>query len=134
MANSNGHGGRRENTGGAREGAGRPKNVADVTLSPARIVSHAQKWKLAEMAVEFAEEAFHGLVTLMRSAENETVRLDAMKEILDRTFGKSPQHVDIAAVKHTEIVYRSAQEIRQELIARGVPQVLLDYDKNSDKP
>lgn len=50
-------------------------------------------------------------------------RLGAMKEILDRTFGKSPQHVDIAAIKHTEIVYRSAAEIRQELLARGVPQV-----------
>jgi hypothetical protein len=31
-------------------------------VEPARIVSHAQKWKLAEMAVEYAEEAFLGMV------------------------------------------------------------------------
>jgi hypothetical protein len=28
---------------------------------------------------------------------------------------------------HTEIVYRSPAEIRQELIDRGMPEVLLDY-------
>jgi hypothetical protein len=38
-----------------------------------------------------------------------------------------PQHIDETALHHTEIVYRSAEQIRQELIARGVPQVLLDY-------
>jgi hypothetical protein len=31
------------------------------------------------------------------------VRLAAMDKILDRTFGKAPQHIDIAAIKHTEI-------------------------------
>ena len=76
------------------------------------------------------KEALDGLVTLMRTAESETVRLGAMREILDRALGKAPQHVDVSAIKHTEIVYRSAEQIRQELIARGVPQVLLDYDKS----
>jgi hypothetical protein len=53
------HGGARENSGGARVGAGRPSGktgndvgrllgATDISLSPARIVSHAQKWKLAE--------------------------------------------------------------------------------------
>jgi len=108
---ANGHGGARAgagapanaSNGGAREGAGRPHRAADVALSPARIVSHAQKWKLAEMAVEYAEEAFLGMVHLMRTAQSEMVRLAAMDKILDRTFGKAPQHIDIAAIKHTEI-------------------------------
>ena len=145
MANATGHGGARENSGGARPGAGRPpgktgndvgriRGATDVQLNPARIVSRAHKWGLAELAVQYAEEAFLGLVHLMRHAQSEVVRLAAMDKILDRTYGKAPQHVDIAAIKHTEIVYRSAEEIRQELLARGVPQVLLDYTPPAPEP
>ena len=39
-----------------------------------------------------------------------------------------------ASVRHTEIVYRSAEEIRQELLARGVPPVLLDYTPPAPEP
>jgi uncharacterized membrane protein len=60
-------------------------------------VTHAQKWKLAELAVQYAEEAFLGIVHLMRNAQSEVVRLAAYREVLDRTYGKAPQHVDIAA-------------------------------------
>ena len=105
---------------------GRIRGATDVQLNPARIVSRAHKWGLAELAVQYAEEAFLGLVHL--------VRLAAMDKILDRTYGKAPQHVDIAAIKHTEIVYRSAEEIRQELLARGVPPVLLDYTPPAPEP
>jgi hypothetical protein len=99
-----------------------------------------RKWSLAERALEYAEEALLGMVKLMRSAESEAVRLAAQDKILDRVFGKAPQHIDVPALRHTEIVYRSAEEIRQELLARGVPKVLLDYtppppeDDDSDKP
>ena len=54
-------------------------------------------------------------------------RVAAADKVIDRAMGKAPQHIDTSAVRHTEIVYRSAEEIRQELLARGVPQVLLDY-------
>jgi hypothetical protein len=67
------------------------------------------------------------LVKLARHAENESVKLGAIKEILDRSLGKAPQNVDITALRHTEIVYHSAAEIRQALLDRGVPPVLLDY-------
>jgi hypothetical protein len=66
--------------------------------------------------------------------ESEAARVTAADKVIDRAMGKAPQHIDVTALRHTELVYRSAQEIRQELIARGVPQVLLDCDKNSDKP
>ena len=41
-------------------------------------------------------------------------------------MGKAPAHVDITAIRHTEIVYRSAEEIRAALIAKGAPAILLD--------
>jgi hypothetical protein len=136
---ANGHGGRREGAGRppgiSNPNAGRPPGTTDVTLSPARIVSPGQKWRYAEKALVYAEAMLERMVQLARTAESEAVRLAAQDKILDRALGKAPQqHVDITALRHTEIVYRSAQEIRQELIARGVPHVLLDYDKNSDKP
>jgi hypothetical protein len=41
--------------------------------------------------------------------------------------GKAPTHIDVTALRHTEIVYHSAKEIRQALADRGVPPALLDY-------
>ena len=66
------------------------------------------------------------MVDLMRNAESEAVRLGAMHEILERSLGKAPQHVEVTALRHTEIVYRSAEEIRKALIDAGAPAALLD--------
>jgi hypothetical protein len=79
------------------------------------------------------------MVHLMRNAESAQVRLAAQDKILDRVFGKSPQTVDVTAIKHTEIVYRNTEQIREELLARGLPRVLLDYipptnDDEDDEP
>ena len=52
-------------------------------------------------------------------------RVSAAGKILDRALGK-PEHVDVSALRHTEIVHQSAAEIRQELINEGAPEVLLD--------
>ena len=90
----------------------------------------ARKWAYAEKALQYAEEAIEGLVKLMRGAGAENVRLGAMKEILDRSLGKAPAHIDITALRHTDIVYQSAEELRAELrkaiIEEGVPEALLD--------
>ena len=43
------------------------------------------------------------LVDLARNAESEQVRLAAQDKILDRAYGKAPQHVDVTAMRHTEI-------------------------------
>jgi hypothetical protein len=80
----------------------------------------------------YAEEAIEGMVHLMRHAESEAVRLNAMDKILDRALGKAPAHIDVTALRHTEIVYRIAEEIRQECIARGVPPFLLEHMKFGD--
>jgi hypothetical protein len=80
------------------------------------------------------------LVDIALNGESEAARVAAAAKVIDRAMGKAPQHVDVTALRHTEIVYRSAEEIRQELLARGVPKVLLDYtppppeDDDSDKP
>jgi hypothetical protein len=139
---ANGHGGKREGAGRppgiANPNAGRPKGAHDVTLSPARLVG--QKWKFAERAVEYADQMLEVLVDIALNGESEAARVAAADKVIDRAMGKAPQHVDVTALRHTEIVYRSAEEIRQELLARGVPKVLLDYtppppeDDDSDKP
>jgi hypothetical protein len=67
------------------------------------------------------------LVDIGENSESDSARVSATKEILDRALGKAPQHVDITALRHTKIVYRSAEEIRQALADLGVPPVLLDY-------
>jgi hypothetical protein len=136
-----GHGGARAgagappgHSGGKREGAGRPKNVPEVTMSPARFLPPSQKWAYAEHALQYAHEMLDRMVDLARNAQSEQVRLLAQDKILDRAMGKAPQHIDTSAVRHTEIVCRSAEEIRQELLARGVPQVPLDYTPPAPEP
>jgi hypothetical protein len=85
-----------------------------------------RKWAYAEKALKHAERALDVLVDVMEHSESDSARVSASKEILDRALGKAPQHVDIDALRHTEIVYRSAEEIRKALIDRGAPAILLD--------
>jgi hypothetical protein len=98
---------------------------------PQRTLS-ARKWEYAEQALQYAEEMIERLVDLARNGESESARLGAMREILDRALGKAPQHIDVSAIRHTEVIYRSAEQIRQECIARGVPPVLLEHLKNGN--
>ena len=62
----------------------------------------------------------------MRSGQSESARVAAADKILDRALGKAPLHIDVTALRHTEIVYRSAEEIRNALLGRGLPPALLD--------
>ena len=91
-----------------------------------------QKWQFAEYALQHAYEALDGLIYLMRNAESEAVRLKAIDRILDRALGKAQQHADVSALRHTEIVYRSAEEIRKALIEAGAPPVLLDLTDDEE--
>ena len=78
------------------------------------------------------------LVDIAEHGQSESARVNAADKILDRALGKAPQHVDLSALRHTEIVYRSAEEIRKALIDAGAPPVLLDLtvedeDENEEK-
>ncbi len=119
-------GGARENSGGKREGAGRPKGATDVTLSAARILSPSQKWEFAEYALQHAYRAIDTLVHIMDHGDSDAVRVAAADKILDRSLGKAPAHIDVTALRHTEIVYETAEELRKALADEGVPQALMD--------
>jgi hypothetical protein len=111
--------------GGKRNGAGRKKGVPDTVV---RLPQQPVESKAAflEYALESAVEAFETLKHIMRHGESHEVQLKAATQILDRSLGKAPQHVDLAAVNHSQIVYRSAEEIHQALLDRGVPPTLLN--------
>lgn len=66
--------------GGKREGAGRPKGAT----------TEAKK-ALRDLCREHVEEAVSELVRLAKHAESEPARVSAIKEILDRGYGKAPQ-------------------------------------------
>jgi hypothetical protein len=124
-------------SGGKRKGAGRPMGAVDA--QPRYRIGKSQslqKWEFAKYALQHAYEALDLLVEVMKDVEAPAAaRISAAGKILDRALGKAPDHVDVTAVHHTEIVYRSAAQIRQELLDRGVPEVLLDYspkDADSD--
>jgi hypothetical protein len=38
----------------------------------------------------------------------------AADKVIDRAMCKAPQHIDVTAMRHTDIVYHSAEELRQE--------------------
>ena len=126
-------------SGGAREGAGRPPGVGDTTSSAARVLRPEQKRAFAENALQYAEDALNTMVAIMRDPEAPASALImAADKILNRALGKAPAHIDITALRHTEIVYRSAEEIRAALLGRGLPPALLDLrpadvkDKDDD--
>ena len=108
-------------------------------LSAARVLRPEQKWALAENALQYAEDALNTMVAIMHDPEAPaSARIMAADKILNRALGKAPAHIDITALRHTEIVYRSAEEIRAALLARGLPPALLDLrpadvkDKDDD--
>jgi hypothetical protein len=123
--------------GGARKGAGHPKGRSD-QLSASKLIPPMQKFEFAEYALRNAYEAIDTLVAIMRKGDTDAARVSAADKILDRALGKAPMHVDITAIRHTEIVYHTAAEIRQALADRGVPPVLLDYvpseEENAEEP
>ena len=47
--------------------------------------------EIKELAMQFVPSAIQQLGAMSLSAESEAVRLGAIKEILDRAFGKAPQ-------------------------------------------
>ena len=109
--------------GGARRHAGRPPNSAR---------NASDRKALALVASEYTMEALNTMVTLMRKSKTDAVKLMAADRILDRAVGRAPMQIDVTALRHDEIVYQSAAEIRAELLRRGVPPILIDLTPNAD--
>ncbi len=66
--------------GGKREGAGRKKGIPNKATA-----------EIKELAQQYAPAAVKELGRLMIEAESEAARVSAIKEILDRAYGKAPQ-------------------------------------------
>ena len=90
----------------------------------------ADKWNFAEHALNNAERMLNILINLAENAQSEGVRMMAADKVIDRAMGKAPRHLDISAKRHTDIVYRSAEELRAEIRRaieeEGVPRASMD--------
>jgi hypothetical protein len=79
----------KSNRGGARQGAGRPAGK----LSEAKRQINEAKRTLREMAREHAEDAIGTLANIAKTSESDQAKVAAIKELLDRGFGKATQPI-----------------------------------------
>ncbi|ACC71112.1 conserved hypothetical protein [Paraburkholderia phymatum STM815] len=68
--------------------------------------------EIRALAGQYGGEAVARLVDLMRHAENEATRLAAVRELLDRGFGKAVRHAEVSAEVNT--TPRSVREMSDE--------------------
>lgn len=73
--------------GGKRPGAGRPKGA----LGEATIKINAAKATLRDLAAEHVPMAVQTLANIARSSQSDQAKVAAIKELLDRAYGKAPQ-------------------------------------------
>ena len=73
----------------------KPKSAANGKLGgrPKGSVNKATA-SIRELARKYAPDALEELSRLARKADSETARVSAIKELLDRAYGKSPQPMD----------------------------------------
>lgn len=58
------------------------------------------------VAGQYTQEAIEALVTIFRTSENDSAKVAAIKEILDRAHGKARQAVDMDANLNGQVVTR----------------------------
>ena len=73
--------------------------------------------EIKELAMQFVPGAIEQLGAMSVSAESEAVRLGAIKEILDRAFGKAPQAMVHSGALATCDLTRATDEELDTLIA-----------------
>jgi hypothetical protein len=77
-----GRGGARPNTGGKRQGSGRKPGVPNKSTA-----------ELKALAQAYGPAAIELLAKVMKTGSNETVRIAAARELLDRGYGRPVQQV-----------------------------------------
>lgn len=97
--------------GGARPGAGRKKGVPNKATADVKA-----------LAGQYSEAAMTELARLATKAESENARVSAIKELLDRAYGRPAQAVlhgghDGGAIKH--IVDLSDETLAAIAVGRG---------------
>jgi hypothetical protein len=110
----------RRNNGGRREGAGRPPGPAVPS-----------KYKmLRDLACTYTEEAFEAILRTMRTTKDEWLRFACANAVLDRGHGKPREHGTFEAQEVIALQYPTLEEIKADLIARGLPiEHLLEVPK-----
>lgn len=96
--------------GGAREGAGRPPGSFSKGLAEAR-----RLWR-----EKYSEKAIETISNLLDDPDPE-IRLAAAKEMMDRLWGKTQQHITIDQDAAIGTVYETMEDMRQSLIDSGLP-------------
>lgn len=91
--------------GGARPGAGRPKGSPNKATADVRA-----------LAGKYAPDAISELARLSIEAESEAARVSAIKEILDRAFGKSPMAVEHSGPEGGPV--KHMHDLSDELLAK----------------
>ena len=79
----------------AKPGPGRPKGAKNKATA-----------EIKELAQAAAPEAMAELTRLAKEADNETTRVSAIKEILDRGYGKAPQSHEVTGKDGSPIQVR----------------------------
>jgi hypothetical protein len=104
--------------GGRREGAGRRRGAVTVNRynkGPV-LASLRQEWRETHGADTMA-----ALRELIDQKEDGWLRLAAIKEMMDRLWGKASQHMTMDTDATIAAVYEPLDEVRQDLIDSGLP-------------
>ncbi len=104
--------------GGFRPNSGRKKGSRNTRPR----IRPADAKDLAELAREYTPEATMTLVDIMRNSKSEHARISAAVHLMDRGHGRVPQgYFDDARKSPSSQVYRTPEEIREELMTRRLP-------------
>lgn len=93
--------------------------------------------EIKELCQSYGPEMVEGLVRLAKGAESEAARVAAMKEVLDRGYGKAPQHVSIETDAYNMTGEQLARELASaaaELRSIGVDPALLESEAGPSGP
>jgi len=100
--------------GGARIGAGRKKG------EPNKIVREVK-----EMAQGYGEQAIEVLANLMTTAQSESTKVMAAKELLDRAYGKATNHAEITGKDGKDLVPDNQNSLMADIYANATPEQML---------
>lgn len=78
-------------SGGKRKGAGKPKGYK----APHTLETQELKKKLIELFGKDAEKVYKALITKAKTGD-----IQAIRELLDRVWGKSPQQIDTPDIEN----------------------------------
>lgn len=73
--------------------------------------------EVRQAAMQHADEAIKALCDLMTGAQNESVRLAAAKELLDRSCGRTPDAIEVQRFENADALRGKPPQTIDEMIA-----------------